>query len=244
MIRRSLSMLLVCVPLTANATTFIADENPPFNYSESGTVSGLSTDLLVEMAKRADVPAKFEIVTWGDGYSRAQKDRDTCLYSTARLDNRERLFFWVGPLGVNRWAVFGRQDFGGKINRIEDLRSYRIGGVANDAKLELLAQFAVTSIRAVPDDKLNPPRLNLPKDDPARIDLWITSAYTAQKLSREVGGPKLKQVLVAQELKLYLACSTSTSRATVKALQTALDAMNKDGAVKRITAFHVAKFAQ
>lgn len=241
---RTLSMLLVCVPLAANATTFIADENPPFNYSESGSVSGLSTDLLVEMAKRADVPAKFEIVTWSDGYSRAQKDRDTCLYSTARLDNRERLFFWVGPLGINRWAVFGRQDFGGKINRIEDLRSYRIGGVANDAKLELLAQFAVTSIRAVSDDKLNPPRLNLPKDDPARIDLWITSAYTAQKLSREVGGPKLKQVLVAQELKLYLACSTSTSRATVKALQTALDAMNKDGAVKRITAFHVAKFAQ
>lgn len=241
---RALLMLLVCAPFTATATTFIADDNPPFNYAEGATVSGLSTDLITEMAKRAEIPASFEIVKWGDGYARAQKDRDTCLYSTARLNNRERLFFWVGPLGVNRWAVFGRQDFGGKINRIEDLRSYRIGGVVNDAKLELLAQFAVTSIRAVADDKMNPPRLNLPKDDPAGIDLWITSAYTAQKASREVGGPKLKQVLVAQELKLYLACSTSTSRATVKALQASLDAMTKDGAVKRITAFHIAKFAR
>ncbi len=244
MYRRALFSLLVCGPLTAAATTFVADENPPFNYSESGTVSGLSTALITEMAKRADVPAKFEAVTWADGYARAQKDRDTCLYSTARLDNRERLFFWVGPLGVNRWAVFGRQDFPGRFDRIEDLRGYRIGGVINDAKLELLAQFAVTGIRAVAEDKSNPPRLNLPKDDPARIDLWITSAYTAQKLSREVGGPKLRQVLVAQELKLYLACSTSTPRATVKALQTALDAMNKDGAAKRITALYVAKFAQ
>jgi polar amino acid transport system substrate-binding protein len=247
MTSRSLRLLWLCMgvfALPAHALTFLTEDNPPFNYVENGQVEGLATALIQEMTKRASLPATFELVAWEDGYQRAQRDRETCLYATARVESREKLFHWIGPLAVNRWGVFGKSDFPGTAKRIEDLRKFRVGGVTNDAKLEYLAQYAVTNIRSVPDDRRNPPRLKLPKDDPDRIDLWITGAYTARKVSRENGGPALKTVYLAQEIPLYLACSPATSRSSVKLLDDALKAMRRDGTAKKITNRYLGKFAR
>ena len=242
--RMMLLLCLACAVSPARALVFLTEDNPPFNYVENERVDGLATALVTEMAKRASLPATFELVPWEDGYLRAQRDRETCLYATARMESREKLFNWIGPLAVNRWGVFGKSDFPGTARRVEDLRKFRIGGVTNDAKLEYLAQYAVTNIRSVPDDRRNPPRLKLPKDDPDRIDLWITGAYTARKVSRENGGPALKTVYLAQEIPLYVACSPATSRSSVKLLEDALKAMRRDGTAKKITDRYLRKFAQ
>ncbi|MCW5624540.1 MAG: transporter substrate-binding domain-containing protein [Burkholderiales bacterium] len=245
--RRHLLLLALVVPamiLPAAATTFVADTNPPFNYIENGKLAGLAPEITAEMARRAQLPATFEHADWDAGYQRAQKDRDTCLLSLARVESRDKLFHWVGPIGVNRWGVFGKTDFAGKVAKVEDLRPYRIGGVTRDAKLEYLAQYAVTNISSVSDDRKNPARLNRPKDDPDRIDLWITGAFTARKMSRENGGPKLKAVYTAKDVPLYVACSTGTPRTTVKALNEALTDMKRDGTLKRITDRHLQQFAE
>jgi polar amino acid transport system substrate-binding protein len=245
MIRRLLILLcagFAAVP--AHALVFLTEDNPPFNYMEDGRVDGLATAMIAEMAKRASLPALFELVPWEQGYRRAQADRETCLYATARVESREKLFHWIGPLAVNRWGVFGKSDFPGTAKSIEDLRKYRVGGVTNDAKLEFLAQYAVTNIRSVPEDRFNPPRLKLPKDDPEHIDLWITGAYTARKISRANGGPALKTVYLAQEIPLFVACSPATSRSSIRLLEDALKAMRRDGTARKITEHYLGKFAQ
>ncbi len=244
MSRLLLLLCMGCAPLSAHALAFLTEDNPPFNYEENGNIDGLATALIMEMTKRASLPATYELVPWETGYMRAQRDRETCLYATARVESREKLFHWIGPLAVNRWGVFGKSDFPATAKSIEELRKYRIGGVTNDAKLEYLAQYAVTNIRSVPEDRQNPPRLKLPKDDPDRIDLWITGAYTARKTSRENGGPALKAVYLAQEIPLYLACSPATSRSSIQLLEDALKAMRRDGTAKKITDRYLGKFAK
>ncbi len=244
MTRLLLSLLFALAALPAQALVLITEDNVPFSYEEKGSVDGLATALVTEMAKRASLPVTFEMLPWASAYQRAQKDRETCLYATARIESREKLFHWIGPLAVNRWGVFGKSDFPGSVKRVEDLRKYRIGGIANDAKLEYLAQYAVTNIRSAPSDKANPARLKLPKDDPDHIDLWITGAYTAYKVSRENGGPPLKTVFLAEEIPLYLACSPATPRPQIKALADALGAMNSDGTTKKIINRFLRKFAQ
>ncbi len=103
------------------------------------------------------------MLPWARAYTRAQAERDTCLFATARLDNREKLFVWVGPLASNLWGVYGRGDFAGSGEaRSPDLKPYRIGGVASDAKVDYLHENGVTNIRAGAEDRLNPPRLFLP----------------------------------------------------------------------------------
>ncbi len=246
---RRLSALLfaaavACAASPARALTLLTEENPPFNYVDNGKLTGLVTDLVTDAMKRANVPYTFEVLPWNRAYMRAQAEKDTCLFATARLDNREKLFLWVGPLANNLWAVYGRGDFAGTVRQLPDLKAYRIGGVVNDAKVEYLKENGVTSIRQVVEDRLNPPRLFLPAEDPNRIDLWVTGFYGAREVARAAKVTDLKLVFIVREIPLYLACSPQTSPAAVKALSDAVDRMRAEGVPARAVADYEKRFAK
>jgi polar amino acid transport system substrate-binding protein len=218
----------------AHALTLVTEENPPFNYTEQGKVVGLSTEIVVELGKRSGIPLQIQSMPWEKGYIVAQRDKETCIYSTVRLDNREQIFFWIGPIATNRWVLIGKSDFTG-VKIVEDARKYRVGVVARDAKIEFLMSKGVTDLREVSEDSLNPPRLVLSRDDPNRIDLWATSAYGARRTAGRAKVKDLKLVLTLHEVTLYLACGRNTSSQTVQALTQAFQRATKDGTLKRIT---------
>jgi len=225
-------MLTLSAP--AAALTLLTEENPPLNYTENNKVTGMATDVVREMSRRANVPIQIEVMVWADAYKRAQVDKDTCLYSTARLANRERIFKWVGPIAVNKWGLFAKSGFSQPINTLADVRPFRIGGVTRDAKTEYLKQHGITNIFEVDDDKLNPPKLTLNRREPGRIDLWITSVARAKQVAAQAGAPDVNLVFVVREVDSYLACNPRTSGATLKALSAALDGIKKDGTFRKI----------
>jgi polar amino acid transport system substrate-binding protein len=218
----------------AHALTLLTEENPPFNYTEQGKVVGMSTEIVTELAKRAAIPIQIKSMPWEQGYIVVQRDNETCIYSTVRLDNREQIFFWIGPIATNRWVLIGRSDFTG-VKVVEDARKFRVGVVARDAKIEFLMSKGVTDLREVSEDSLNPPRLVLSRGDPNRIDLWATSAYGARRTAARAKVTDLKLVLPLHEVTLYLACGRNTSPQTVQALTQAFQRATKDGTLKRIT---------
>jgi polar amino acid transport system substrate-binding protein len=231
-------------PAPAAGLLLLTEENPPFNYTENGKLVGASTEIVARIASRAAIPVQTEVLPWDTAYLRAQAERNTCLYSTAREENRERLFLWVGPLAANQWALYATSAFAVPIRTLKDLAPYRIGVVARDAKADFLRENAVTNLRFVRDDRDNPPRLLLPADNPDHIDLWIAGVHSAREIARATNVTDLKQVFIAAERPLYLACNPQTDRATVKALSDALDALRADGTVARINAGYAAKFAR
>jgi polar amino acid transport system substrate-binding protein len=238
--------LLFCAALVAThaaGLTLLTEENPPFNYTEKGRLVGGGADVVAEMVKRAKLSATTEMLQWDRAYVRAQGEKETCLFSTARLENRERLFTWVGPIATNVWAIYGPGDFAAPVASLEDLKRYRIGAVVKDAKAEYLREHAVTNVRALPDDRMNPPRLYLPRDHPDHIDLWIAGIYGARETARAAKVPDLKLVLVVREQPLYLACSPQTRPATLQALNTALESIRADGTLARINGHYERRFA-
>ena len=229
----SLFGLTLAAP-AAHALTLVTEENPPFNYTEQGKVVGLSTEIVTELGKRSAVPLQIQSLPWEQAYLAAQRDKETCIYSTARLENRERLFSWIGPIATNQWVLIGRSDFTG-VKVVEDARKYRVGVVAKDAKIEFLMSKGVTDLREVSEDGLNPPRLVLGRDDPNRIDLWATSAYGARMTAARSKVKDIKLVLNLSKIPLFLACGRNTSPKTVQALDQAFQRATKDGTLKRIT---------
>jgi polar amino acid transport system substrate-binding protein len=229
----SLFGLALAAP-AVHALTLVTEENPPFNYTEQGKVVGLSTEIVAELGKRSAIPLQIQSMPWEQGYIAVQRDKETCIYSTVRMENRERLFSWIGPIATNRWVLIGKSDFAG-IKIVEDARKYRVGVVARDAKIEFLMSKGVTDLREVSEDALNPPRLVLNRDDPNRIDLWATSAYGARRTAARAKVKDLKLVLTLHEVPLYIACGRNTSPQTVQALSRALERATKDGTLKRIT---------
>ncbi|HUL91938.1 MAG TPA: transporter substrate-binding domain-containing protein [Burkholderiales bacterium] len=217
-----------------HALTLVTEENPPFNYTEQGKVVGMSTEIVVELGKLSGVSLQIQSMPWEQAYLAAQRDKETCIYSTVRLENRERLFTWIGPIATNQWVLIGKSDFAG-VKTVEDARKFRVGVVARDAKIEFLMSKGVTDLREVSEDRLNPPRLVLGRDDPNRIDLWATSAYGARQTAARAKVKDLKMVLNLTKIPLYLACGRNTSPETVRALGQAFDRASKDGTLKRIT---------
>jgi len=238
------ALLAVALCRHAAALTLLTEENPPFNYSENGKVVGLVADLVLETARRASVPYTVEMLPWERAYGRAQSERDTCLFATARLPNREKLFSWVGPFASNLWAVYGRGDFAGAIRTLAELKPYRIGGVTNDAKVEYLRENGVTNIATVPDDRQNPPRLMLAKGDRNHVDLWVTGYYGAREVARAAKATDVKLVFIVRDIPLYLACSPQTPAATVRALSDALERIRAEGLPAKAAAEYGKKFAQ
>lgn len=240
----TVSFIAAFAAAPAAGVTLLTEENPPFNYTENGKLTGLVTELVSEAARRANVPYKIELLPWTRAYTRTQAERDTCLFATARLDSREKLFIWVGPLASNMWGVYGKGDFGGSVRLLADLKPFRIGGVVNDAKVDYLKENGVTNIRQVPEDRLNPPRLVLAREDPNHIDLWVTGYFGARDVARAVKVSDIKLVFVVREIPLYLACSPQTSPAVVTALSDAVDKMRAEGVLARLAAAYEKKFAQ
>ncbi|HKW38945.1 MAG TPA: transporter substrate-binding domain-containing protein [Burkholderiales bacterium] len=237
MIPRFATLALLCLCLgtpAARALTLVTEENPPFNYTEQGKVVGMSTEIVAELGKRSAIPLEIKSMPWEQAYIAAQRDKETCIYSTARLENRERLFTWIGPIATNQWVLLAKSDFAGSVKVVEDARKYRVGVVAKDAKIEFLMSKGVTDLREVGEDGLIPPRLGLARDDPDRLDLWATSAYGARRTAARANVKNLKLVLNLRRVPLYLACGRNTSPQTVRALSQAFERATKDGSLRRI----------
>src|SRR5215467_12523382 len=218
----ALFSLILAAP-AARALTLVTEENPPFNYTEQGKVVGLSTEIVSELGRRSGIPLQIRSMAWEDAYVTAQRDKDTCVYSTARQENRERLFTWIGPIATNQWVLIGKNDFAGSVAKVEDARKYRVGVVGRDAKVEFLMGKGVTDLREVKDDALVPPRLMLGRDDPNHLDLWATSAYGARRTAARANVKDIKIVLNLSRVPLFLACGRNTAPDTVRALNQAFE---------------------
>ena len=225
----AIAFLVVFTTAQAQSITFLTEENPPFNFTQAGKPAGISTEIITEMIKRADLKARFEILNWDTAYRRAQADKDTCLYSTARLAERERLFRWIGPITNNKWVLVAKSDFSASINNDADARKYKIGAIKTDAKAEFLRAKAITNISYSDNEVEIPPKLFLKKDDPARIDLWVSGLYAYQTVAAKAKVSDVKTVYRVGEQPLFLACSPRTSDDVFNKLYAAEQSMRKDG---------------
>jgi polar amino acid transport system substrate-binding protein len=119
---------------SAQSARLVTEESFPFQHLESRKLKGMAADVVSEMPQRARIAVEHELMSWKDAYERAQRARNTSVYSTTRLENCEKLFKWVGPIVENRWAAFGTLGMKQKPATLAELRYVRVGVLEGDAK--------------------------------------------------------------------------------------------------------------
>jgi polar amino acid transport system substrate-binding protein len=217
------------VPAHACAIEILTEENPPFNFREGRTLRGISTEILQEMGLRAGISLPIRLTSWVRAYQQAMTSPNTCVYSTVRLPEREKLFKWIGPIGSNKWAFFARRDFDKPINTVEDARPYRIGGINQDANITYLQSLGFSHFDLVGDDYLNINKLSA-----GRIDLWITPYNKGKVLIKRSGKTDVQAILMVREVDYYLACNPNTSDVELQSLSRALQALTAEGFTKTV----------
>lgn len=225
----------------AQTINLLTEDTYPFQYLENKKLTGMAVEVVTEVFKRAGVAHKDELLSWKDAYDRAQVYPNTCVYSTARTENREKVFTWIGPIVENKWAAFAKKGFKGTLARPEDLTQYRIGVLQGDAKERYLKDLRVTFRVPEADDAKNPSKLTLNRTEPDKIDLWVTGYYSGAHIAAKTGVKDVVPVWVFQSSENYLACNLNLPQATTEKLQKALDAMKRDGSHAAIVARYEAR---
>lgn len=223
-------LLGACLPLSATALTLTTEDYPPYNMSTDGgkTVIGLSTEIVTEAAKRATVPISIGLYPWERAYSMAQGSADTCVYSTTRTPQREKLFKWVGPLVNNDWVLYARDDIKQIPAKLEDAKNAKIAGYRGDA-IAVFLKDSGYKVEETTNDSQNPEKLKA-----GRVDFWATGKQLGAHLAKSKGITGIKPVLTFKETQMSLACNLGVADATIGKLNDALAAMKKDGALDKL----------
>lgn len=216
------SVSALCAPLEV-----LTEDYPPFNMmGADAKISGLSTEIVEELFKRAGVQYSIKLLPWKRAYEQTLNSPNSVLYSTTRTPEREALFKWVGPLVSNNWVFFAKSDSALKVTSLDDAKQYSVGGYYGDAVAEYLAAQGFTKLQLAPNDRSNAKKL-----DAGRIQLWATGEYLGPYLAALEKAAPPKVIYTFRETQMSLAFNKNAPDELIKKLNDTLEAMRKEGVI-------------
>jgi len=221
--------------LASQQVTVITEEFPPYQYSDHGEVSGMSTEVVKAALAEAGISAPIAIMPWARAYKMALEDKNVLIFSLARTKEREALFKWIGQVNEAENYVYARADRGLTISSLEDARQYVTGTVVGDIRESYFLDHGFTlnkDIQSVRQHEQNYAKLRA-----GRIDLWPTSSTVMAYIVRKAGDDPTSAVTPVwriDDLHVgysgdFLAASLSTPDSLVEKLRIALDRIKSDG---------------
>jgi polar amino acid transport system substrate-binding protein len=226
-------LFFIAIMFTAKANalelTIYTEEFPPFNFTEEGKITGVSTEVLQHVMADTGIRYRLKSLPWDQSYNLAQKEPNAMIYSISRNSSREPLFKWIGILTPTTYSVMAlksRSDI--NISRLDDLRKYKIGTTTDDiVEFWLIGKgFSKNELsRLSGDNAILKHFRNLLNN---RIDVWPSSDAVAYYIARREGhgNPEslFKKTFPIEELSggYYLAAGQNVSDATVANISTAL----------------------
>jgi polar amino acid transport system substrate-binding protein len=215
---------------TTEELVFLTEEYPPFNYRDDGVVRGIAVDLLLGACDEMGSPVsrdQIQIKLWANAYQTTLSEKNTVLFSTVRLPEREELFKWAGPIGSDQKVIFADRKKGVMISDSDDLNTYRIGVVEGDAAADLLLELGVESSHIFPTGDVFG-LIEMIQED--IIDLWCYGDLAGRHYTDiKTGEPDYFDVVYTLETTdLYYAFNKETPDSVVMAFQRALDTLRSE----------------
>lgn len=228
----ALLMFLSTKPLlAAQEFQILTEELHPYSYTENGKVTGMSVEIVRAVLKKIKHPDTIKIYSWSRAYNLTLQNKGYILFSTTRLDSREKLFKWVGPLAEDKTVFFAKKGSGVIIKSIEDAKKAGSIGTYKDDIAEIyLKERGFTNLESVLDDTLNVKKLAA-----GRIQLWPMNELVALYTAREAGlEQQIERVYLLYTNYFYMAFSKDTPDDEIASWQRALDEVKDEGDYDKI----------
>ncbi|MCB1980290.1 MAG: transporter substrate-binding domain-containing protein [Burkholderiaceae bacterium] len=216
----------------------LTEEYPPYNYTENGKITGLSTEVVEAVLKELHLQGEFQSLPWARAYETARTTPGVLIYSIGRTPERDKLFQWVGVIATTQYYLFGQPGRNYQVDSLEAAKKYRIATVNEDLGEQfLVARGFVKGKNLQPSVKYE---LNYEKLKLGRVDLWIMNELTASHLARQAGDDPdrtLARVYRIPELGgegYYMAFGKQTPDATVERFRQALARVQKSGRYEQL----------
>ncbi|MFN3720510.1 MAG: substrate-binding periplasmic protein [Rhizobium rhizophilum] len=219
----SLILSLAAAPVAAaDVVHFTTEDYPPYNYRVGGEIRGAGYDQVLLMMKEINVPYTIEMMPWARAIALAESEPLHCVFTTAHIPERDKLFKWVEPIAVGRNFMVSHKNSEIKVGTIEEAKAYIVGTQRNDYTQTLLENEGFPKIDLATDLKLT-----LKKLVTKRIDLMPISEQHYIELQEK--GEELEAQFVFSEQKFAIACNADFPQELLARMQGALDKLIADG---------------
>ena len=227
----------------AQELTIYTEEFPPFNFTEKGKITGVSTEVVQHVM--ADTGIQYRIISlpWSQSYNLAQKKPNALIYSISRNSSREPLFKWIGVVTPTTYSVIAlksRSDI--NIDQLSDLKKYKIGTTTDDIVESWLISKGFSTSDLIRTSGENAALKNFKNLLNNRIDVWPFPDAVAYYIVRQEGhsNPEslLKKALPMKELSggYYMAGGLNISDEIVKKISNALKKFKQSNEYYKILA--------
>ena len=107
-----ISLLLINLFPVALATDYniMSEELPPWNYTENGSPTGVTVEIVREILKIINHPDTIAIYPWARADRMTKDGRDNILFTMARTPEREPDFNWIGPIATEKTYFYKNKD--------------------------------------------------------------------------------------------------------------------------------------
>lgn len=210
----------------------MTEEYPPVTFWQDGKPSGFVTDMVREIAARQNIPDHIILTYWNSAYNMALLHPNVILFSADRTPEREKLFQWVGPVGMNSSVFYAKKGSGISLNSLEEAKKVKAIATTTDwFNEQYLQSEGFTNLKSAKD-----PLDNIRHLMNGDAQLLIFSDLTIPEIVRNAGYSMedLEPVFTVSQTYIYIAISQGTPAATVQAWQSTLDEMKKDGTFAKI----------
>lgn len=235
-------VLMLTAAGPANAASelqFLTCEEPPTNYLEDGKVTGITTDIVRELARRTGASGPIKLLPWARAYETALHTPNVILFTAGKTKARAPLFNWIGPIMIKRWVVYARKDDQHAYTSLDDLRAVKhIAVLRDDARGQLLAKEGFTNLIRV-----NSHEQGIKMLYHHRADLYPSSDIEAPFIAQRAGIPftALRPVYGLKTIKPHIIVSKGTPPPVLTAWRRAWQAMVEDGTLEQIARLWAAK---
>lgn len=212
----------------------VTEEFPPYNLTENGRITGLSTEVVQAVLQELGSAAEIQSMPWARAYDIALNTENVLIYSITRTAQREKLFKWVGVVAPSEWYLFARRDRAPVLRSLDDAKAFQTATVNEDAGEQYLVSKGFAIGRNLQSS--NKYEFNYDKLRGGRVDLWVANDLVAHYLSRRAGDDPAQVLVRALPLPdlggsdgLYMAFSLKTPDAVVERFRAGLEAVRKSG---------------
>ncbi|MBV1776950.1 transporter substrate-binding domain-containing protein [Burkholderiaceae bacterium DAT-1] len=213
-----ITTLLMVAKVCAGEMVLYAEHAVPNNYlgADGKTAKGIAVDRLRAAFKKTGIPYSITITEWSRAFKLAQRQSNACVFSTARLPEREAMFQWVGPIASSSWVLWGRPDQLPP-ESLESVREKLICALLNDGPGEYLQArgFRIVGATAPETCARNVAR--------GVADYWANSLTDGQSVLTQLQlSDQVEPKYEYRRNQLYLACNLAMPKHQIDRLQNAL----------------------
>ena len=232
--------LVAIIPFQNHAAQLhvVTEVLPPLQYiNPQGIQAGFSHDIVTALLKESGLSYEISFFPWARAYKLAQYSKNTCVYSLARLPERERLFHWITPLLETNSVMFGLKKKGITLENIEQAKAYNVAVIRDDATHLMLKRLGFKEHQNlyIVENSTSLLKLLYSKSD---IDLIvaddITFRYRAKVANLPVDSFSRLIAIPNTNLDFYFACQRDMEPQVIENLLSAKQRLKTKGVYEQI----------